>query len=657
MVEKGNTRIEIDLNQFKLHIRIEDRMMLSLHFNSPSRRFYLSVIALVVTEMKRLGKLASIPLEGHYQTLALLNETIGGQAGSSGREHLLPRVYRKWMDALPDLDHAPLFRVLGRTKEYEELVGKTYPFTDEEKDAWANLFEYRGSHENVRLRFSVDRLGATLDDVVITYGEMPGTSGKGAWERFLESLTQGADEHYVTVKGAGVSPWRSWAWWHPWRRSALYGALGVILAAVIVSTWYFFIHPSKSNLEAVFKGTSLPPLPDKPSIAVLPFTNLSAEPEQEYFCDGITDEIITSLSKVPRLLVIARNSTFTYKGQPVKVQKVAEDLGVRYVLEGSIQRSGQRIRVTTQLVDAITGHHVWAERYDRELKNIFAVQDEITLKIITALQVQLTEGEQARVYGSGTMNLQAYLKVLQATEYGWRLNPEDNRKARQLCKEAVALDPNYAIAYRMLAATHMMEVWLESTKSPRDSLRRAAELSKKAFALDESLAHTHTLLGHIYLLHRDYEKGIAEGQRAVELEPNGADAHWFLGAALNLAGSPEQAIPVSKKAIRLNPFAPGHYFHCLAMAYRDIGRYEEAIEWGEKAVERSPESVLSHRVLITCYSLAGRMEEARAQVADLLGISSKYCVGRGKERYKDRAVNERLWDALSKAGLPECPVH
>jgi adenylate cyclase len=188
MVEKDRAPIRIDLNQFKLHINIPARLDVSLHFTSPSRKFYLSVIALVVHEMKKQGRITSIPLEEHHQILALLNETIGGEAGSSNREQLLPRIYRKWKDALPNLEHAPLFRVLGRSKEYEDAVGKTYHFTDEEKDLWANLFEYMGSREHVRLRFSLDKLGATLDDVAIVYGDNSGLSDKDAWNEFFGSL-------------------------------------------------------------------------------------------------------------------------------------------------------------------------------------------------------------------------------------------------------------------------------------------------------------------------------------------------------------------------------------------------------------------------------------------------------------------------------------
>jgi len=263
------------------------------------------------------------------------------------------------------------------------------------------------------------------------------------------------------------------------------------------------------------------PLPDKPSIAVLPFENMSGDPDQEYFSDGITEEIITALSKIPKLFVIARNSSFTYKGKAVWIPTVGKELGVKYILEGSVRKAGNSVRVTAQLIDAQTNDHIWAERYDRELKDIFVVQDEITKKIITAVQVELTEGEQARVYERGTKNIGAYLKFLQAREYALVVNPDCNIKARGFAEEAIALDPNYASAYRLLGWTYVMDVWLKATKSPRDSLLKAAGLTKKALAQDESMGMAHAQLGHIYIMMRKFEEGIEEAQRAVELDPKG----------------------------------------------------------------------------------------------------------------------------------------
>ena len=251
------------------------------------------------------------------------------------------------------------------------------------------------------------------------------------------------------------------------------------------------------------------PLPDRPSIAVLPFDNLSQDPEQEYFSDGLTEEIIAALSSVPKLFVIARNSTYTYKGKPVKVQQVSEELGVQYVLEGSVRKGGDKIRITAQLIDAITGKHLWAKRYDRNLDDIFAVQDEITKNIITAMQVKLTEDEWVKAASKGTNNLEAYLKYLQANELINKINRESNALAKQLAEEAVALDPKYAPAYRALSAAHQMDVWLGTSKSPKQSLAKAIELEQKAIALDNTYAEGYSSLGFLYSMTRQHDKAVA----------------------------------------------------------------------------------------------------------------------------------------------------
>jgi TolB-like protein/class 3 adenylate cyclase len=231
-----------------------------------------------------------------------------------------------------------------------------------------------------------------------------------------------------------------WGW-----QKAVIGAVAVlILVGVAAALWHYYWRPTHPPIEVASVEKMAFPLPDKPSIAVLPFVNMSGDPEQEYLSDGLTEQIITGLSKVPKLFVIARNSTFTYKGKPVKVQKVAEDLGVRYILEGGVQISDERVRITTQLIDAVSGRHLWAENYDRVLKDIFAIQDEITMKIVTALDVKLTEGEQARLWARGTDNLQAYFKFLKAREQVRLRTREDNVISRKLAEEAISLDPNYA---------------------------------------------------------------------------------------------------------------------------------------------------------------------------------------------------------------------
>jgi len=658
MVEKPKKFIHIDLNQFKLHIGLLHTSALTLQFDSPSRRFYLSVIAFVVHEMKRLGKITSIPLDEHLELLGLLNETVGGSAGSSQSAHLLPRIYRKWKDALPDLEDAPLFKVLGRKRKYEEGLDAAYQFTEEEKDTWANLFEYRGSEEHVRLRFSIDKLGTVLDDVVITYGEDPELIDDAAWDRFIADLRQEAEkqqEHaynFSKEKESGISPLTKWKRVLPlsWKWPALAAVIAIVAAfAIWQYSWYA---PHKEGTPSEKMAFPLP-LPDKPSIAVLPFTNMSGDPEQEYFSDGLTEEIITALSKVPYLFVIARNSTFFYKTKPVKIRQVAENLGVRYVLEGSFRKAGDRVRVTAQLIDAITGHHLWAECYERELKDIFALQDEITMKIITALQVKLTEAEQARLLAKGTDNLEAYLKLLQGREHVYRFNKENNALARDMFQEAIALDPVYPKPYAFLGTTHLMDIWLGSSKSPRQSLAKAIELAQKAIALDDSYATAHGLLGNLYIMTRQYDKGIAECERGVALDPNSASALGWLGQNLYWADKPEEAISVLEKAIRLNPIPPSWYLYNLAMAYRDTGRYEEAISACKKVLHREPKNVIALLVLTGTYSLSGREEEARAGAAEILRIDPMFSLERlAKTRpHKNQANTERFIDSLRKAGL------
>jgi len=405
--------------------------------------------------------------------------------------------------------------------------------------------------------------------------------------------------------------------------------------------------------KAGLPETPLLPLPDKPSIAVLPFVNMSGDPEQEYFSDGITEEIITALSKIPELFVIARNSSFTYRGKPVKVQQVARELGVRYVLEGSVRKAGNRLRITAQLVDATTGHHLWAERYDRDLKEIFALQDEITKKIITALQVKLTVGEEARLLAKGTNNIDAYLKLLQGWKSLCRVNKESNVLARKMAEEVIALDPDYPRGYRLLAMTHWLDAFLRWGNSPGKSLASAEKLAQKVIAMDESDSHAHRLLGYVYLLKGKHDKAIAEAERAVALDPNASGSQAALGFFLNFAGRPKEAIAWYKKAIRLDPIPAPLYYLQLGHIYRNAGRNEEAISELKKALHRNPDNLLAHLHLTGAYSSLGHEEKARAEAAEVLRIDPKFSLDHWAKTipYKTQADKDRLIGALRKAGL------
>ncbi len=426
-------------------------------------------------------------------------------------------------------------------------------------------------------------------------------------------------------------------------------ALAVVTVLLLIVGGLLIWRVASPPLEVASVEKMAFPLPDRPSIAVLPFDNLSQDPKQEYFSDGLTEEIISTLSKVPKLFVIARNSTFTYKGKPVKVQQVAEELGVRYVLEGSVRRAGDKIRITAQLIDALSGNHLWADKYDRNLDDIFAIQDEITKRIITAMQVKLTEGEQARAVARGTDNLEAYLKHLQANELLHQINIESNALARQLAEEAIALDPEYAMAYKALGQSHMLDIWLGTTKSRKASMAKAMELVHKAIVLDDSFAEAHALLGYLYTMTRQYDKGIAEAEKAVALNPNSAESHMRLGKTLSFAGRWEKSIPEYKKAIRLNPIPQNIYFYSLGLSYCYTGQYEEAIEWCEKAIREAPDSLYARIMMTVVYSQSGRLDEARAQAAEVLRIQPKFTVKRGA--YKRKEDTDRFVSALYKAGL------
>jgi adenylate cyclase len=410
---------------------------------------------------------------------------------------------------------------------------------------------------------------------------------------------------------------------------------------------------SKLSAKSASEDKMAYPLPDIPSIAVLPFDNMSDDPEQEYFSDGISEEIITALSKIPRLFVIARNSSFTYKGKSVNVQRIGRELGVKYVLEGSVRKYGNRVRITAQLIDAATGNHLWAERYDRDLKDIFALQDEITMNIITALRVQLMEGEHARAASKGTENLEAYFKLLQGRELCWRFNKDDSALGRQMVEEALALDPKYTNAYVCLAMIHLNDVLLGTSKSPKQSFAQAIELAQKALALDDSLSNAHSLLSLLFSMTGNHDQAISEGEKGIALGPNDEAANRRYGVALSQVGRYEEAIAFFKKAIRFNPFPRSATLFQLGIAYRFSGNCDEAIAACQKAVDGKPDDLIAHAFLTAVYGSCGHVTEARTTAAEVLRIEPRFSIEHFSiyVNWKNTEDNELLKDGLSVAGL------
>jgi adenylate cyclase len=408
--------------------------------------------------------------------------------------------------------------------------------------------------------------------------------------------------------------------------------------------------PPAPKVEVASKEKLAFPLPDKPSIAVLPFVNMSGDKEQEYFSDGLTEEIINALSRLPQVFVIARNSSFTYKGKAVDVKQVGREMGVQYVLEGSVRKEANRIRITAQLIDSTSGRHVFSERYDRELKDIFAMQDEIAIKILTALRVALKDGELARIQAKGVSNVEAYFKLLEAREFHERVNKESNNRARRLAEEALALDPGSSAAYTTLAHAHFWDFWLGPPKSPEDSINQGIAMAKKAIALDDN-PRAHSALGMLYVNKGDYDKAVEEGERAASMDPGNLNGY---GSTLMHSSRYPEAIAAFQKVLRLNPVKPPSMcLSNLANSYRLMGKYEEAIRFYKRLLQDQPDHLPGNLGLTATYSVMGRMEEARTQAAEVLRINPKFSLERWSKtlRYKNPDDVERTVDALRKAGL------
>jgi TolB-like protein/class 3 adenylate cyclase len=445
-----------------------------------------------------------------------------------------------------------------------------------------------------------------------------------------------------------------------WRNIVVAMAAVLVVGAAAVAVLYFHVRPAPPPPEVATKQTPALELPDKPSIAVLPFVNVGGDQEQEYFSDGMTDDLITDLSKVSGLFVIARNSVFTYKGKPVKVQRVAQELGVRYVLEGSVRRAGEQVRINAQLIDATTGHHLWAERYDGHIGDVFALQDTITGKIVAALAVKLRSGEKEQFARKYTHNIAAYDVFLQGRAHYFQRTPHDWVKAVSYFEKAVGLDPNYGEAYAALALTYWESshnLWTfnlgVSWKEARD---RAERYLKLAMGNLSPLAHqaASKMLIDLHL----HEEAIFEAQSAIALDPNDANSYLAMAYALIYAGRPKEAVGFVEKAMRLNPHHPAYYLFVLGLAHFVTEQFEEAATLFERALKRNPENYVPLIPLAAAYAHLGREQEAAATIEALQKALPTIVTLSLVRRiplwsYKDPADQDRLLEGLRKAGMPE----
>ena len=429
----------------------------------------------------------------------------------------------------------------------------------------------------------------------------------------------------------------------------LIGTVAVLVLALGV--WQFYArHPSE---EPASKEKMLYPLPDKPSIVVLPFDNLSKDPDQDYLVDGITDQIITGLSMIPDMFVIAKESSFSYKNKNVEVRQISEELGVQYVLEGSVQVSGNRIRINAQLIDALSGHHLWSKRYDREFDDLFTLQDEIMMKIMQVLQLKVAG---VAIFDDELVptSVEALKKMLKGAEYVHNANNKnDYAHAKGLYDEAIALSPDYGPFYRVLAWVHFNEALNGWSDSPEESLKKAEELANKAISLGDIKAYS--LLSFIYARNRKFEEAVAVGEKGLTTNRNWPNYYAVFSLVLMTAGKNDEAISMIEIAIRLNPITPSWYFHWLGMCYANAGRYEEAIEAVKKAIQKNPNSPFLWLNLAAYNAIIESDEKSREATKEFLNRYPSASIKKLKSyvRYKDPERDKFWLDAYRKAGIPE----
>jgi TolB-like protein/class 3 adenylate cyclase/Flp pilus assembly protein TadD len=439
------------------------------------------------------------------------------------------------------------------------------------------------------------------------------------------------------------------------KRLPVWPILAICMAVIIVVTaGTLWLRPWRPSVEPALVENEALPLPERPSVAVLPFNNMSGDAAQEYFSDGITEDLITDLSKVSGLFVIARNSSFAYKGRSVDLRQIGRELGVRYILEGSIRKEGRRVRINAQLIDSFSGGHIWAERFDRDIEDVFALQDEVTQKIVSALSVKLNAKEQQRLSQATEIHPQSYDLFLRGLERLRRFTPQTNVEARDFFHQAMMADPRFARAVSGIGLSYAMDVFLGAKVEREETLLMAERYAMAAKKLDETVPAVHFGISFIYERRKRFDGAVEAARRSVELDTNYADGYAQLASALIQAGRPQEGLEAIQTAMRLNPARPFFYLDVFGRANFMLGRFDEAAMIYEEVVHTNPGFISGHRGLAAAYAYLGRIEDAEWEGEEILVLQPDFSLRqeRVSSAFKRKEDMERYIEGLRKAGLP-----
>ncbi len=650
--------IQCDLVAYKITLQFHgSESSLVVHFDTPSRRFYFSVIVLIIAEMKKRPLPGFVHIHRHQDVLALLDKSLSGKNASEHVEGMWAKIKMAWRHRLPDLESAALFKVLDRdlVSPYEKGGKYRYQCSEAECDAWASLFSY-DENNTWRFKFAVDSASVGLDDISITLGNLRDNS---AWEAFINRLNIKPVTGEI-LKEPGFSTTTVLASkdrvGHKRSRKVIWGWAAIVATAIIaVVFWRVAFYKTPVPPDSIDLSNAVYPLGDKPSLAVLPFENLTGDPQQEYFSDGIADQLITSLSQEPYIYVAARTSSFTFRGNPMPAQEIAAKLGVQYLIEGSVQRDKDRVRINVQLIDGRDGNHIWSKGYDRNNADLFALQDDISMEVMAVLNVQVTGYTAGALKHSRPKSLKAYEHYLRGLYFHLGRRREDVQTARQSFEEAIRIDPHYGRAYTWLANTYLDEIELRLTTQREQVLEKAEEAVEKALAADPDYPPYGTL-SRISRIKKDMDSAILYARKGVQQGPTDSGQHYMLCIALHFAEKFDEAIDACETALRLAPFRPVNYVMQLGWSMVGDAQYEDAIPLLKEVIERSPKSYyayLAYKGLTAVYQLTGRHADAQWAAQNVMRMNPNFTLENESRLSiaKEGPFKERIVNAYRDAGL------